>query len=317
MLDDDSLLNIFCIYRPFFLGEGENDFSPLRGGDKRWVVNGRWWYGLANVCQRWRNLILGSASYLRLSLVCTNSTPVQNMLAHSPPLPLTIDYSSDYGITAEDEDGLLLALEKRHRVRHIRIGLPVRNLRKLLMAIDEEFPILEYLILGSPNMGGTALMLPETLQAPNLRYFLLSGFACPIRSRLHPTATGLVSLFLFTNHPSAYFQPNVLLQWVSFIPQLECLTIAFKPAVVNRDVERQLTHTPITTHITLPNLHFFGFQGVSSYLVAVVYSITTPCLENLKIQLLDEREVSIPDLREFMKTTENLRSVGSIMPRSG
>jgi hypothetical protein len=53
---------------------------------------GRWWYRLAHVCQRWRNLILGSASYLGLSLVCTNGAPVENMLAHSPPLPLTVDY---------------------------------------------------------------------------------------------------------------------------------------------------------------------------------------------------------------------------------
>jgi hypothetical protein len=229
------------------------------------------------------------------------------MLAHSPPLPLTIDYRSDYRITGEDEDVLLLILEQRHRVRHLRLGLPVQNLRKLVMAIDGEFPILEYLILGSPNIDGAALMLPETLQAPNLHHFMLSGFACPIRSRLHPTATGLVSLSLFTNHPSAYFQPNAVLQWVSFIPQLECLGIAFKYDVVIRNVETQPTHTPITTHITLSNLHFFGFVGFSSYLVALICSITTPRLENLKIQLLDEREVSIPRLREFMKTTENLR----------
>jgi hypothetical protein len=70
------------------------------------------------------------------------------MLAHSPPLPLTVDYHSKDGITAEDEEGILLALEQRHRVRHLRLVLPVQSLRKLVMAIDEEFPILEYLIMG-------------------------------------------------------------------------------------------------------------------------------------------------------------------------
>jgi hypothetical protein len=109
---------------------------------------GRWWYRLAHVCQRWRNLILGSASYLRLSVVCTNGTPVQDMLAHSPPLPLTIDYGNGGGITAEDEEGILLALEQRHRVRHLRLVIPVQNLQKVAMAINEEFPILEYLICG-------------------------------------------------------------------------------------------------------------------------------------------------------------------------
>ena len=112
----------------------------------RWDL-GRWWYRLAHVCQRWRNLILGSASYLRLSFVCTNGTPVQDMLAHFPPLPLTIDYGDEDGITAEDEEGILLALEQRHRVRHLRLVIPVQSLQNLATAIDEEFPVLEYLIL--------------------------------------------------------------------------------------------------------------------------------------------------------------------------
>ena len=43
--------------------------------------------------------ILGSAPYLRLSLVCTNGTPVANILQLSPPLPLTVDYRSENGIT--------------------------------------------------------------------------------------------------------------------------------------------------------------------------------------------------------------------------
>ena len=61
---------------------------------------------LAHVCQRWRNLILGSASYLDLCLVCTSGKPVADMLTLSPPLPLIIDYDSENGdIGAEDEEG--------------------------------------------------------------------------------------------------------------------------------------------------------------------------------------------------------------------
>ena len=229
------------------------------------------------------------------------------MLAHSPPLPLTVYYHGKDGITAEDEEGLLLALEQRHRVRHLCVGLPVQNLRKLVMAIDEEFPILEYLILGPRKTDSAALMLPETLQAPNLHYVILNDFAFPIRSPLHPTATGIVTLALTIAHPSAYFQPNVLLQWISFIPQLETLVIGFRFAVPNRDVERQLTHTPITTHITLPNLRLFGFQGVSAYLEAVFCRIATPRLETLQIQLFKQLTFSVPRLQQFVDTTENLR----------
>ena len=297
ILDDDSLLNIFRLYRPFVSGENENDFQ------EGW--QGRWWYSLAHVCRRWRNLILGSSSYLGVSLVCTNGTPVENMLAHSPPLPLTVDYRHDDGITAEDEEGILLALEQRRRVRHLRLFFPVQFLQQLVMAIDEEFPILEYLIIGSPKSGNTALMLPETLQTPNLHHLKLDGFACPIRSRLHPTATSLVTLYLAIDHQSAYFQPNILLQWISFMPQLESLNIAFTSPVSNRDVERQLTRTPITTHATLPNLRLFWFRGVSAYLEAIVCRITTPRLEKLQIRLFNQPTFSIPLFPQFMNTTEN------------
>jgi hypothetical protein len=311
ILDDDSLLNIFYLYRPFFLGEDEKEeVDRLVGGWGRWD-RGRWWYRLAHVCQRWRNIILGSASYLGLSLVCTPGTPVENMLAHSPPLPLTVDYIGSDRITAEDEEGILLALEQRHRVRHFRLVFPVQiqpqNLQKLIMAIDEEFPILEYLIVDTLMEDSTALVLPETLQAPHLRHLMLGGFACPIQPRLHPTAPGLVTLFLLIKHPSAYFQPNILLQWISFMPQLQFLEIVFTFPDPNRDVERQLTHTQIMTHITLPNLRSFWFRGDSAYLEAVVYRITTPRLEQLNIRLFKQLTFSVPCLPQFMKTTKNLK----------
>ena len=299
------MLNVFLLYRPLFLGEDEDVVHRIKGGNEQWV-QGRWWYRLAQVCQRWRNLILGSASYLRLSLVCTNGTPVENMLAHSPPLPLTVDYSIGDSISAENEEGILLALEQRHRVRHLRLEFPVQNLRKLVMAIDEEFPILEYLIMYPWAKDSTVLMLPETFQAPHLRHLALRGFACTIGARLHPTAPGLVTLGLLIDHPSAYFQPNILLQWLSFMPQLEILEILFSFPIPNRDVERQLTHTPITTHITLPNLRLIWFRGVSAYLEAFVCQITAPRLEMLIIQLFKQLTFSVPCFGQFMNT-ENLR----------
>ena len=153
----------------------------------------------------------------------------------------------------------------------------------------------------------TALMLPETLQAPHLRHLVLIGFALPIGSRLLTTAVGIVTLYLYMNHPSAYFRPNTLLQWISFMPQLESLLIGFSFPVPNRSVERQLMHAPIITHVTLPNLRWFGFQGVSAYMEAVVPRITTPSLEKLRIQIFKQLTFSVPGLLHFMNTTENLR----------
>jgi hypothetical protein len=67
----------------------------------------RWWYKLAQVCRHWRNIILESPSWLDLHIYCTNGVPVADMLAHSPPLPLTIDYHIlNREMTAEDESGI-------------------------------------------------------------------------------------------------------------------------------------------------------------------------------------------------------------------
>ena len=136
------------------------------------------------------------------------------MLAHSPPLPLIIDYSyADWDITAEEEGRIGFAVEQYGRVRRVRLQMPwisAPNLQKLVMAIDEEYPVLEYLILESPKKA--ALMLPETLQAPHLRHLVLTGFTLPTGSRLLTTAVSLVTLALVMNLPSAYFQPNILLR---------------------------------------------------------------------------------------------------------
>ena len=304
ILDDDSLLHVFCLYRPFLLGEDEDDNARLYGGTRVWVRR-RWWYGLAHVCQRWRNVILGSASYLGVSLVCTYGTPVAVMLAHSPPLPLVIDYSyGDRDIT-EDEEGAILTLKHRDRVRHVRLFIPVTSLQKLIAVMDEEYPFLEYLIIGPPVKDkSTVLILPETLQAPHLRHLTLIGFALPIGSRLLTTAVGLVTLYLCMNDPSTYFRPNVLLHWLSFMPQLETLVISFFFPVPNREIERQLMPTPI---ITLPNLCLLSFGGVSAYLEALVHRIITPRLEKLEIEFFNQLMFSVPRLVQFMNTTENLR----------
>ena len=92
MLDDDSLLHVFYLYCPFLSGEDQDDDARIFGGHEI-ETRGRWWYNLAHICQRWRNIIFGTASYLGISLVCTYGTPVADMLAHSPPLPLIIHYA--------------------------------------------------------------------------------------------------------------------------------------------------------------------------------------------------------------------------------
>ena len=230
------------------------------------------------------------------------------MLAHSPPLPLIIDYGGQ-GCNTGVED-IVLALEQRERVHRIRLRLPVPIMQRLITVIEGEYLILEYLIMETPYENeSTDLILTETIQAPRLRHVALKGFAIPIRHRLHIplTAVGLVTLSLFIKHPSAYLRPNTLLRWISSLPQLDTLVFWILFPVSNRDVERQLMQTPITTHVTLPNLIKLTFGAASAYMEAFVRYITTPRLEKLDIGFSNQLTFSIPHLRQFMNTAENLR----------
>ncbi|KAF8465432.1 hypothetical protein DFH94DRAFT_698806 [Russula ochroleuca] len=98
-----------------------------------------------------------------------------DILARSPPLPLVIDYfDKSYDINAEDEEGSSIFALKRDRVRRVRLRMLASNLQKFIMAIDEEYPVLEYLIMG-PRVedNSSILILPETFQAPHLRHLVL------------------------------------------------------------------------------------------------------------------------------------------------
>ncbi len=106
---------------------------------------------------------------------------------------------------------------------------------------------------------------------------------------------------------SAYFPPNDFLSILAVLPQLEIVGIAFLDPIPNRDVEWQLLHMPIMTRVTLPNIRWFLFKGVCSYLEALLPHITTPLLEMLQIGFFNQLTISLPCLQQFTTTTEKLR----------
>ena len=186
ILENNLLLSIFYHCRPLLLAEDDTDDDHIL--EYRKSVCERWWYRLVHVCRRWRYLVFASASRLGLCLVCTHATPVADMLAHSPLLPHIIDYvhkDPNHGMAVEDEEGILLALRHHHRVSRIRLWIPSSNLRKLVVAMDGEFPKLEYLFIKPLIDDGKTLILPKTFQAPRLRQIALRNVTyCPDMS--HP-----------------------------------------------------------------------------------------------------------------------------------
>jgi len=229
------------------------------------------------------------------------------MLSHSPPLPLILDYlDEDRDITVEDEEEVMFALKHRDRVRRIRLFMPGPTLQKLISAVDEEFPMLEYLYLEPPIKQRSELSLPHTFKAPCLRHLILYTFAFPTRLPLITTTVGLVTLSIQDIHPSTYLHPNDLLQHLTLLLQLETLGISFC-SFTHRDMETQLSHRPLITDVTLPNLRWFGFRGFNSYLEVLLPRMTTPLLEKLQVLFFHQHDLSVPHLLQFMGAAKNLR----------
>jgi hypothetical protein len=164
----------------------------------------RWWYKLAQVCRKWRYLILASPIRLDIHLLCSYCVPVADILAHSASLPLAIWYTSgDREMTAKDEEGALLALSHRDRVHRISLCMPASKLGKFVKAMDEEFPILERICIGSQPGDSTGQMFPRTFKHP---IYASRGRLAVL---LVTTTVGLINLELMDILPSPWF-PQVI-----------------------------------------------------------------------------------------------------------
>jgi hypothetical protein len=210
-----------------------------------------WWYTPVKVCRRWRHLILQYPKVLDLHLSCTHGVHVADMLAHSPPLPLTIDLQETYReMPVQDENSARLALHQRDRVHRIALDLPASRLRRIMAAMDGPFPGLERLLISSETNDDNDL--PGTFQAQHLRLLKLR-----LQIRLLSTTTAsLVTLALEDIPPPAYFPPGHVHASLSHMPHLKELVIGFRDATPSRDITRQPI---IIRDVTLPNLRVFIF----------------------------------------------------------
>ena len=314
VLDDDSLLNIFTFCRPLRSNEDEAiDRNTHKLPGEEWSHRERWWYSLTHVCQRWRRLIFESASYLRICLVCTYGTPVADMLARSPVLPVVVDYADETrGLTVEGEEGLRFALlpERRDRVCRIRLLIRQPYLWRFAAALfGGNFPRLEYLFikLQERSSASSSLKLPDTFRAHRLRHLVLTHFGFPLASPILSASVHLVTLSL---NMVAYCLPNDLLERLSFLPRLETLHIASISSILE-DVGTawgQAPHwqTPLDTHVTLSNLHSFVFEGNSAYLKVLLPRMTTPLLRGLQTAFLNQMVSSVSCLLSCTTTADDL-----------
>jgi hypothetical protein len=208
-----------------------------------------------------------------------------------------------WDVTIRVEKRILVGLRQRDRIRRIRFYGHASSLQKFVAAMDEEFPTLEHLCIGPEAKDDNALVLPPTFRAPHLRHLVLRNASLPIGSPLLMTA-GLVTLWLDDVPSSAQFSPGDLLTQLSLMPQLETFGIEFQSPAPDH---YNMLHSSIMVPATLPNLRWFMFGGASTYLEALLPSMTTPLLEKFTIYFPAQSTFSTPSLLQFMRTTGNLR----------
>ena len=292
-LNNDVLLVIFNHYRL----DNEINWNIRLG-----------WCNLSQVCRRWRYLVYGSAFYLGLQILCTNGTPLVDTLVHLPPLPLLVDYQYPTAtlIDAQDELGIFQALQLRDRMLRVDLLIPPSILHRLLMLMDEPFPVLSHLSLSSSSGEGATLLLSKTLLAPNLRHLSLLGIGLPTKLVFLSSTVSLVTLILANIRDFSYFLPQHLIVRLRSLPQLEELSIDFSVPLPRPSTEGELLQD-IEAPVTLPLLKRLTFRGVNVYFDSFVAQIRVPLLEQLSITLFNQIYFALPHLSHFTDTTEGLR----------
>ena len=292
-LNDDMLLGIFGSYR--------------LDDDEKWNLQLRW-CKLIHVCRRWRQLILGSPSHLNLHLLCTDGTPVADMLDHSPPLPIIINYQNTCAtMTPEDEEGILLALQHHNRVRRVVLHTPSQGLHRFLTAMNEHFPILERLSILPITDHNAKLVMPRTFQAPCLSHLALLGVTLSVEPQSLASTVSLVALTLTISRVFVYLPPEDLAAQLQFVPLLEEFSVIFSVLISRSRIQKHAVYTPIT-RTTLLSLKRFEFRGPSAYVEGLLAQIITPSLRNFDVTLFNQLIFDLSVLSQFISVTADPRS---------
>ena len=242
-----------------------------------------------------------------MRIECTNGSPIVDTLDHLPSLPLFISYWSNAILTEQDELGIYHALLLPSRVHHIELVLWPSILRRVVVLMDEHFPILERLSLSFAGENSTPLTLSsKAFLAPNLRHLNLIGIRLPKRLWLLTSTTSLVTLHLSNIQTSSYFRPRLLVARLRSLPQLRELTIGFSTPMPRPSTERELLGDQ-GAPVTLPSMKTLRFQGVGAYLESLVAQIRAPLLERLWIMLFNQIVFTLPHLSHLINTTETFK----------
>jgi len=241
------------------------------------------WHTPIHVCQRWRYVVFNSPHRLDLQLLCTDSTPVTNMLHIWPALPIVISFSVGIKpLSASGVSNIMSALQQHNRVCSIDMWNVPNSLLKEFAAMREPFPALTKLELWS--FDENVAVLPDSFLcggSPHLRSLELDGIPFPGLPKLLLSTHRLVTLRLWSIPRSGYISPEAMVTALSALTSLESLFLQFRspPSQADRASPRP---SPLT-RVALPALTSLTFKGDNEYLEDIMSRLEAPLLCYTKI----------------------------------
>jgi hypothetical protein len=262
------------------------------------------WHVLVHVCRKWRQLVFTSPRRLGLRVCCTPVTPVRKMLDIWPPsLPITIHNMGMkdplMGPDPDEDDNMIAALERRDRVCAIDLAFILRfshrQLERVMAAMQEPFPLLTHLYLGSPHLYSDLYSVSNEEMARTLPAKFMGGSAPRLqRLKLHginafPALPNLVlspealTTIEFNDIPStAYISPEAMVAFLSTLTRLERLIIQFRSQISPPTTPTSQRVAIPFTRAVLPALACFRFSGASGYLEDMLARIDAPILSSVE-----------------------------------
>ena len=263
------------------------------------------WRVLVHVCRRWRQIVFASPLRLNLELLCTYGTPVRKHLDCWPAFPIVVDYNSLRGLTPNDEDNIIAALEHRTRIRQIKLKVASSLCwNKIATVMREPFPALTSLTVSTWPLNVTLLLPVGFLGgcASSLREIRFQRFPSLTSPTLFLHTSNLVKLDLVDcdAHLTGCDSLAGLIVCLVLLPKLKSLSVRVSLLLTTENWQMLL---PRTTRIVLPALTSLSFEGGCTYLEDFVASIDTPELDSVDITFWDSHGYRIPQLSEFLNRT--------------
>jgi len=292
ILPDDVLLDIF------------DHYMPQRYPYYHHKLTVEAWHKLVHVCQRWRYLVFDSPRRLNLQLLCTNETPVTNMLHIWPALPIIIAIYTGYPLSANGVGvtNIISALQQHNRVWSIDLRNVPNSLFKEFATMQGPFPALTNLDLLSYDEN--VPVLPDSFlggSAPRLQVLRLLGIPFPGLPKLLLSTHDLVTLRLDRIPPSGYISPDAMVTCLSTLTSLEKLELRFRTP--RSQADRASRRPPPLTLVALPALTSLQFTGDSEYLEDIMFPIEAPLLSSIDVKFFYQLIFDTPRLRHFISRT--------------